>query len=114
MSAGNLPVTVIVNVADSSFPLVSVAVKVTVVMPIGNVSPELKFEDIVTDPKELSLPDGCCQDTIAVGRLGSVLTTKFSGTSMKTGFSSSVFKHTVHFYDNYFYKLIVKLLMVKY
>ena len=87
-----LPVTVIVNVADSLFPFVSVAVKVTVVIPIGNVSTELKFEDIVTGPPELSVADGCCQDTTAVGSSGSVLTTILSGMSVKDGFSSSVLK----------------------
>ena len=69
-------------------------------MPMGNKSLELKFEDIETSSPELSVADGCCQDTTAVGIPGSVLTTKLSGMFMNTGFSSSVFKHNVYFYKN--------------
>ena len=69
----------------------SVAVHVIFVIPIGNLSPGLKFEIIVTLSPELSIADGCGHHITAVGSPGSVFTSMFDGTCMNIGFSLSVF-----------------------
>ena len=69
-----LPITVTVNVALTCFPLISVAVYTTSVLPMRNVSPGWKFEVSVTTPELSVTVIFSLHSTIADGNPGSVLT----------------------------------------
>ena len=77
--------------SNTIFEPSSTAVYVTIVTPIGNVSPETWLDVRVTEP-ELSLAIGCVQSTTAVGSSGSVSWVMFAGVPVMTGYSLSIDK----------------------
>ena len=63
---------------------------VIVVVPIGNAFPGLKSDVSVTASPELSFAVGGVHDTVAVGKLASVVTFWVDGVPYKTGISISI------------------------
>ena len=84
-----LPDTVIVKESVAVLPLGSVAVKVTVVVPIGKFDP-LEESDVSVTTPELSEAVGSVQVTAAVATLASVVVVTADGVPVIVGFSSSV------------------------
>ena len=74
---------------ETALPAPSVAVYVTVVVPIGKASPALCVEDRVTEP-ELSEAVGLDQLTVPVASPLSVLADWLPGQPVMLGISSSV------------------------
>jgi hypothetical protein len=82
----SLSVTVTLNEHIAEFPFASVAVKVTSVVPTGNVDP-LGNPDVcaITIPGQLSLAAGAVQFTTAPQTPGVLFTEIFTGHEVKTG-----------------------------
>ena len=85
----SVPLTAISKVQDETeLPEPSVAVYVTLVLPMGKASPESMLDDRVTEP-ELSEAVGGVQVTIAVATPVSVVTAWDGGQPLIAGFSLS-------------------------
>jgi hypothetical protein len=70
----------------AAFPLASVAVKVTVVVPTGKAEPlGSPPVSVITVPEQLSVAVGAIQFTIALQSPGSLFTTTFTGHDVNTG-----------------------------
>ena len=85
-AGGSLSITVIVNVQVAVLPLASVAVEVTVVVPLGKKLPEAGTE-VITVPGQLSVAVGE-KVTLAPHRPGVLFTVIFAGQVMTGGCTS--------------------------
>ena len=85
----HLPITKTLKDLLAERPAASIAVYVTTVLPIGNVSPGLWFDVSVTGSPEMSLEEGGVHKTVAVAEPGSVCTVCGKGTFKMIGSSES-------------------------